>query len=339
MTILIRKIEYALPANTVTNDQLRAEFPHWNMAQLEDRTGVLSRHVASSGETALDLAVLACRKLENHGISMAKNIDAIIFCTETPDYPIPPNANLLHGILDMPTTSMAFDITAGCSGYLYGLEIARGLISAGSASRVLLVTGDTYSRLINPGDRAARCLFGDGAAASVIEAAPAGQGILDCALGSAGKKHDRFIVKAGGTRRPKDDLTGVEVKDRSGNIRTAENIEMDGFGVLTFFNELVPRETRAILQRNDLTTDNIDLFVFHQASGMVLDSLQRVLAIPDHKMARELSDVGNLVSASVPVTLERCIRKGMAKPGSLVLLCGFGVGLSWGSAILRMPEV
>ena len=338
MTIFIPTIEYALPTATVSNDELRAAYPQWNMDRLEERTGVFSRHVASTDETALDLALSACQKLEQHGIEMATDFGAVIFCTETPDYPIPPNANLLHGRLDMAPSVVAFDITAGCSGYLYGLEIAKGLISVGTASRVLLVTGDTYTRIINPGDRASRCLFGDGAAVSVIEAAPEGYGILDCVLGSAGKQHDRFIVRAGGARQPKDHLTAVETQDRSGNIRTAEDIEMDGFGVLSFFNQLVPAETRAILQRNNLAVDDIDLFVFHQASRVVLDSLQRALAIPDSKMARELSNTGNLVSASVPVALARCISKGMARPGSLVLLSGFGVGLSWGSALYRMPE-
>ena len=336
MNITIEAITYALPERVVSNESLAADYPDWDFARLEERTGVYARHIAAPGETALDLALVACRRLVEAGHSVVDS-DAIIFCTETPDYPIPPNSNLLHGHLDMDRNVTAFDITAGCSGYIYGLELARGLISAGSARRVLLATGDTYSTFINPGDRAARCLFGDGAAVSIITPATDDEGVIDISLGSSGKEYDRFIVPAGGARSPRSNDSAIEIQDRSGNIRSPENIAMDGFGVLSFFNNLVPRETNALLADNGLEIDDIDLFVFHQASAIALDTLQRVLKIPDAKMAREFSDTGNLVSASVPVTLKRCQEKGLAGPGSLVLLSGFGVGLSWGTALMKIP--
>lgn len=321
----------------LTNETLCAEYPNWDIKRLEERTGVHTRHVAGTGETALDLAHEACRMLAREGHPVAE-ADAIIFCTETPDYPIPPNSNLLHGLLEMPSHVVAFDITAGCSGYVYGLELARSLIAAGTAQHVLLATGDTYSSLINPADRAARCLFGDGAAVSLIVPARDSEGILDCALGSSGKEYERFIVRAGGARHPRNAETALEREDRSGNIRTLENIEMDGLGVLSFFNALIPQEVRALLYRNGLDMADVDLFVFHQASGIALDTLQRVLKIPDGKMARALKDTGNLVSASVPVTLKKYMDQGLVAPESIVVLCGFGVGLSWGTALMKMPK-
>ena len=338
MSIQIEDISYSLPKSVLQNECLGKEFPDWDIERLEKRTGVACRHIASENETALDLALEACKKLEKVGYSLTDTVDAIIFCTETPDHPIPPNSNILHGLLNLPNHVIAFDITAGCSGFMYGLELAKALIVSRSAKKVLLVTGDTYSKLIHPKDRAARCLFGDGVAASLIIPAIKDTGVIDLSLGSSGKEYQRFIIPAGGCRLPSDPATSVEFTDESGNIRTQEHIEMDGFGVLSFFNSLVPREVRSILKRNNITADDIDHFIFHQASGIALDTLQRALKIPSKKMVWTLEKTGNLVSASVPVALKMTQEKGRIKPGDTILLCGFGLGMSWGTAILKQPE-
>ncbi|MBT3810215.1 MAG: ketoacyl-ACP synthase III, partial [Rhodospirillaceae bacterium] len=264
-------------------------------------------------------------------------IDGLLFCTETPDYPIPSNACLLHGKLELPRNVLALDINMGCSGYLYSLEVARSLITSGAASRILLATADTYSRLINPGDRSTRVLFGDGAAASIITAADDdASGIIDLSLGSEGKFYDRFIVPAGGTRTPLSDATAIETEDRSGNIRTPADITMEGFQVLSFFNGVIPKHVRGVLEANDLTLDDVDLFVFHQASQVALDSIAKALKIPAEKLVNKLATTGNLVSASVPVALAMARDDGTARPGQLAILCGFGVGLSWGTALVRL---
>lgn len=330
MKARIDKISYALPHTVISNAVLREKYLDWDFKRLEERTGVIERHIAGDGETALDLAERACGDLDLEGI------DGLIFCTETPDYPIPSNACLLHGRLGLAKNVPSLDINMGCSGYLYGLQSAHGMIATGTAKRILLATGDTYSRFINPGDRATRVLFGDGVAVSIISASPDETGIIDMLMGSDGKYYDRFMVPAGGARQPLSELTALETTDKSGNVRTPENITMDGFGVLSFFNATIPGEVKTLLQRNDLGMDDIDVFVFHQASRVALDSISRALKIPDHKMVNNMARVGNLVSASVPVSLSMALDDGQAKSGDLAVLCGFGVGLSWATALVRL---
>jgi 3-oxoacyl-[acyl-carrier-protein] synthase-3 len=331
----IEAISYAFPAKCLTNQELMAAYPDWDFGRLEKRTGVMRRHVAGPGETALDLAAGACEKLAAQGQLGPERIDAVIFCTQTPDYIMPPNACLLHGRLNLGSRVMAFDINLACSGYIYGLQLAVSLIRSGAAGRVLLATSDTYSRHIHPGDRATRCLFGDGGAVSVISSAEGAWPIHDIRCGTAGKHYEKFIIPAGGMRLPRSACTAQETTDPSGNVRTPEHIKMDGVGVLSFFNATVPAAVKETLGANGLKMDDIGMFVFHQASRLALDSLRTALAIPMGKMVYDLEDTGNLVSASIPVALKRTVERG-APGGQRVLLCGFGVGLSWGTALIEI---
>lgn len=325
----IESIAYALPEQVVSNDDLKAMYPDWEMDELYQKTGVASRHIARADETAVDLAERACHQMTAKGYDLGNEVDTLIFCTETPDHQIPPNSGLLHGRLKMPHGVCAFDISIGCSGYVYALEMARCLIAGGRSKRIMLVTGDTYSHLIKTEDRATRTLFGDGAAVSILAATDDSDAYIDCELATSGKDFKKFYVPGGAARTHLSDDIALYPSDK---------ITMDGFGLIGFFNSVLPRHVKGILQKNELTMDDVDLFVFHQASMVVLDGLKRALGIPDEKMAVEFDDVGNLVSASIPVTLKRAADKGQVQPGGLVLLCGFGVGLSWGSALIRLPE-
>ena len=188
----------------------------------------------------------------------------------------------------------------------------------------------------HPGDRATRCLFGDGGAVSVIAESQSGHRIREIRCGTAGRHYDKFLIPAGGMRIQRSPETARETVDQSGNIRTAEHIKMDGLGVLSFFNATVPCAVKETLAQNNLSVEDIDLFVFHQASQVALDSLCTALQISPKKMVYDLADTGNLVSASIPVALSRALESGKAKIGQLVLLCGFGVGLSWGTALLDL---
>lgn len=337
MSVCIREIRYHLPERVVTNEQLRAENPSWDMDAIEARSGVRRRHVAAEGETALDLAVAASRSLLDDGSLDPNAVDGIVFCTQTPDYVMPPNACLLHEALALGEGVFAFDFTLACSGYVYGLSLVRGLIQTGQCRNVLLVNADTYSKRIHAGDRSARVLFGDGAAVSWVSACPAGEGIIDVACATAGKEYEKFMVPAGGCRLPASTDTKEVSTDRSGNTRTPEDIHMDGMGILVFVNSKVPRQIRDLLVRNSLSIEDVDLFVFHQASRVALDSLTRLLKLPTDKVFENLEDVGNTVSASIPVALKDALDQGAVSPGGLVLLCGFGVGLSWGTALVRLP--
>ena len=239
----IESIVYALPEQVVSNDDLKAKYPDWEMDDLYKKTGVASRHIASADETAVDLAERACDQLIAKGYDLANEIDTLIFCTETPDHQIPPNSGLLHGRLKMPHDVCAFDISIGCSGYVYALEMARCLIAGGRSKRIMLVTGDTYSHLIKTEDRATRTLFGDGAAVSILAPSDDDDAYIDCELATSGKDFKKFYVPGGAARtHPNDDIA----------LHPSDKITMDGFGLIGFFNSVLPRHVKGILQKNQL---------------------------------------------------------------------------------------
>ena len=331
----IEAISYCLGSGMLSNEILGLENPSWDMPKIFERTGVACRPVASSSETALDLGQKAADDLLRSLSIPVDAIDSLIFCTQTPDHVLPPNSTLLHGRLGMAQGVMAFDIAHACSGFIYGLGIARSLVLSGTARRVLLVNADTYTRLLHPQDRSTRPIFGDGAAATLVSGEAPALDVMDISFGTAGKQAGRFIVKAGGARYPHQLVAPDAVPDGSGRVCSDTHVYMDGLGVLSFFTSVVPKSVLGILSRNHLTIEDVSYFIFHQASQLALEGLQRSLAIPDKKMVIDMNDTGNLVSASIPVALARLLaKKGIAK-GQLVVLCGFGVGLSWGSALIR----
>jgi len=332
----IRAIAYALPDQVVTNDMMAEANPSWDMTRVLARTGVGARHIAAPGETAFDLAKRACDRLFAEHPEARERIDAILFCTQSADYIMPPNACLLHDYLELPEDVFATDYTLACSGFVYGVALAQSLLAAGLATNVLLVNGDTYSRYINPGDRSARALFGDGAAATWIAASESNRGLLGIRCATSGKDHGKFIVPAGGCRTPRSPETAREEADSSGNLRSMQDIHMDGAGVLSVLNATGPRQIRGLLEQHGLTVDDIDLFVFHQASKMALDSLGARLRVPPEKSFSNLRDIGNTVSASIPIALRDAMDAGRIKPGDRVLISAIGVGMSWATAILEM---
>lgn len=335
MRAVIRDIAAALPEHVVTNARLHAEHPDWNFAALAEKAGVSERRIAAEDETALDLGQRACRALLAANPALGESVDLLIFCTQTPDHVLPPNSCVLHQRLGLAEHVAAFDLSHACSGFIYALSQARAHIAAGLARNVLIVNADTYSKLIHSADRSSRALFGDGAAATWVQASELPKGITDVVCGTAGAGYDKFIVPAGGFRRPRCGTTCVEKTDESGNVRTAENIYMSGREILAFVNRKIPQHVDDVLSRNQLKRDDIDLYVFHQASAMVLDSLTRLLQLPPAKVFRNMDKIGNTVSASIPLALAEARAAGRLNSPATVLLCGFGAGYSWGSAIVR----
>ena len=333
MNCKIAHIEYYLPSKVVTNQDLLKENPDWDIQGLLPKTGVLKRHIAADGETALDLAVKACRKLFAHKQSSLQEIDAVIFCTQSPDYIMPGNAFLLHSQLDLPEHAMAFDMNLACSGYIYGLAMAKAFFNTYPIKNLLFVTADTYSKYIHPQDKSVRLLFGDGAAATILK--PSKSGIIDVKLGTYGKGHEHFMIQAGGCRIPKNASTRAVIKDKSGNSRTQEHIAMEGFALVSLVRGKVLSHIKEILEANRLKVNDIDLFIFHQASQLVLDSLQKALDLPAEKVYNNLAQIGNTVSSSLPIALKDAVDQGRIKRGDKILLSGFGVGFSWGSAIIE----
>lgn len=303
------KIEYYLPETTVSNADLVKLYPEWTEEKIFSKTGIKSRHVASSGMGSLELAEAACRKLFAAGVDPTA-IDFILFCTQSPKYCLPSTACLLQDRLGIPKTVGALDYDLGCSGFVYGLAMAKGLVAAKIAKNVLLVTSETYTKYIGEMDKSTRTIFGDGAAATLIDEETANT-IGEFALGSDGAGADNLILREG------------------------ESLFMDGPEIFNFTLEVVPKTMDAICEKNGIGRDDIDLFVFHQANKFMLDTIRKVNLIPKDKFYVNLEDTGNTVSSTIPIALKRARDAGVLKAGMKVMVLGFGVGLSWGGTILH----
>lgn len=316
----IAAIAGALPEHELTNADLARANPTWDVAQVEAKTRIYARRIAAPGETAFDLSVRACDSLvEQSGLDLGR-IDAIVYCTQTPDYVMPCNAQLLHTHLGLGDDVLAFDYSLGCSGYVYGLAFADAFVRAGLASEVLLVTADTLSRHIDPGDRTTRMLFSDGAAATHLSGEDMGGGrVVATKLANQRQRLETCYVPGGRARRPADDT----------------NVRLQGFAVMSFLRATVPDHIRGFLADQSLSLDDVDLCVFHQASGLVLDALAKGLGLPPERLYTRMADVGNLSSSSIPFALRAALDDRSIRAGSRVLLSAYGVGTSYGSALVE----
>jgi 3-oxoacyl-[acyl-carrier-protein] synthase III len=336
MSATIRAIEYHLPAQVLSSEDLATLFPEWSVAKIEAKTGIRRRHIASEGETAGDLAFAAASKLFDSGMCSPSDIDFILLCTQSPDYFLPTTACLLQHRLGIPTTAGALDFNLGCSGFVYGLGLAQGLIDSGQASRVLLLTAETYSKYIHPQDRSVRTLFGDAAAATLIEAATGpSQGLGPFVYGTDGAGGENLIVCTGGFREARSAASAEPKEDPSGNVRTRDHLFMNGGEIFTFTLSAVPDAVNALLAKAGLGLGDIDLFVFHQANRYMLEHLRKAMGIDARKFFIHLVDCGNTVSSTIPIALKEAHSGGQLQPGMRVMLVGFGVGYSWGATLLH----
>jgi 3-oxoacyl-[acyl-carrier-protein] synthase-3 len=330
----IRAIEYHLPVHVLSNEMLEKDFDDWTAEKIFSKTGIRQRHIADEKETAADLACLAAEKLFlRNGI--AKNIiDFIIFCTQTPDYFLPSSACLIQNRLQLPTSCGAIDINGGCSGYVYGLSLAKGLVEAGIAKNVLLLTGDTYSKLIHPKDRSVRTLFGDGAAATLVSLSGNDkQKLGPFVLGTDGAGGNNLIVPDGGFRSRPTPETNTEYTDNSGNTRTRQNLFMDGPEIMNFSLTSVPKVFHELLEKAGKLMNDIDHVILHQANQFMLEALRKKLKIPAEKFIIEMDTVGNTVSSTIPIAIARAQASGKVKAGDTAVLLGFGVGYSWAGTV------
>jgi 3-oxoacyl-[acyl-carrier-protein] synthase-3 len=332
MNLGILAIEYYLPEKILTNFELEELHPDWDMGKIFTKTGVKSRHIASETETALDISIKATEKLLNKNYIEKDKIDGIVFCTQSQDYLMPSNSFLIHKHFKFKSNVWTFDINLACSGFIYGLSIIRGMIETGMGKNVLFITSDTYSKYINNNDRSTKVLFGDGGAATLIGESNESM-LVDVILESSGNNFDSFYIPAGACRMPKSEITKI-TENINGNIRSPENIHMNGFSVWEFISKTVPNQICLLLERNNLSIQQIDFFAFHQASRMTLNSLVKTLRIKQ-PIFSNLELKGNLVSSSLPILIKDAIDANKIKRGDLILLSGFGVGLSWGSFLIK----
>ena len=311
-----------LPNAVEDNDRLGREFPKWNMELIHAKTGIRQRHIAAADECASDLGVAAAEKLFTEYNVDRRSIDFLLFCTQTPDYPLPTTACLIQDRLGLPTTIGALDFNLGCSGFVYGLSLADGLIRGGAARRVLLITAETYSKYIDPTDRSLRTIFGDGAAATLIEAA-AEPSLGSFVFGTDGRGANTLLVTDGGARPVADAIQPSKRK------RWPSSLYMDGPALVKFTLDVVPPMIERLLADSRWTRDDVDMYLMHQATSFVLEHLRAQLKLDDEKTPEALEEYGNTVSSTLPVLMDELRRSGRLRPGKQTLLIGFGVGLSW----------
>lgn len=319
MKVKIKAIEYYLPPNTKSTESLAKENPDWQIEKIKKKTGIKMRHIADYNQTAVDMAVLSAEKLFSSGVNK-EEIDLLILITQSPDYVLPTSACIIQDRLGLKKSCMAFDVNLGCSGFVYGLVIGGSLIESKTGKKGLIICSDTYTKHIDKDDRTCRPLFGDGAAAVLIE---------DCCddtlgpfeLGTDGSGFRDLIVPSSGSRISEN--------------KEDPKLFMDGAKVFMFTMDAVPKCVNSLLGKANKTIDDVDLFVFHQASKVVLDNIIRRLDIPKDKVFKNYSKIGNTVSASIPIALKDAVNAKKLKKGDRIMLVGFGVGYSWGGCFLE----
>lgn len=329
----IKAITYYLPERVVTNDELVQEFPEWSVEKVAQKVGVDSRHLAAPNETAGDMAEKAALKLFEEYQIDPKSIDFLMLCTQSPDYFLPSTACILQNRLGIPITAGAFDYNLGCSGCIYGLALAKGLLAAGIARNILLLTAETYNKYLHPEDKSNRSIFGDGAAACLVSSDGFAK-IGEFVLGTDGSCAEDLIVKTGAARQKS--RTGKIDEDSEGRIRREDYLYMNGSGIFNFTLDTVPALMNQLVKKNGLSKDNIDYYVFHQANKYMLNTIRKLCTLSKEKFYLDIAKTGNTVSSTVLIGLKECINEGTIHSGMKVMICGFGVGLSWGGTVLEI---
>ena len=326
----IKALDYYLPENILTNEQIAERFPEWSAEKVASKVGITERHFSAPDETAADMAYKAAEKLFAANPRLRDTVDFLVLCSQSVDYKLPSSSCILQNRLGLKTACGAFDINLGCSGYEYGLAIAKGFIVSGIATNVLLLTAETYTKYIHPEDKGNQTIFGDAATATVVSTEGFAE-IGEFILGTDGSGADTLIVKNGGARNPNKNGAAVELEN--GSTQWEDNLYMDGGAIFNFTSDAVPVMTEQLLQKEGLVQDDIDLWVFHQANKYMINYLRKLMYIDKNKFFVYMDKVGNTVSSTIPIALTEAIRQDRLHGN--VLLAGFGVGLSWGATIIR----
>lgn len=305
----IKAMSIYLPSKTLTNEELARQFPEWTVEKIAGKVGISSRHISDDGETAGDMAFMAAANLFSEHPEIDRGcVDFIILCTQSPDFSLPSTACILQDRLGLSTKCGAFDFNLGCSGYEYGLAIAKSFIISGIAANVLLLTSEQYSKYIDPTDKGNRTIFGDGATATLVSTDGIGR-IGEFVLGTDGSGAEKLI------KRP-----GV-------------GLFMDGPGIFDFTADTVPPMVEETLRKNALQSDDISLFVFHQANKYMINYLRKIMDIDKERFFVFMENVGNTVSSTIPIALYQAMKEDRLHGN--VVLAGFGVGLSYGATVIE----
>lgn len=329
----IDRIEYVFPNRKITNQDLQNEFPDYDFAKFEKKVGIKSRFIVEEDETALDLAVKACKKIFDGNIDK-NDIDFILFCTQSPEYFLPTSACILQDKLSLRKNIGALDFNLGCSGFTYGLSLAKGLIASNQAKKILLVTAETYSKFIHKKDRTNRSIFGDAATATLISHCEQNN-IGEFLFGTDGGGFDKLIVKNGASRN-KYNPNCITKEYGSGNKYSDNNLYMNGPEVFNFTAGVIPNFTKELLEKNSLNVDQIDQYIFHQANAFMLNFMRKRIKVNEEKFYINLKNTGNTVSCTIPIALKDYSKKIISS--EKIMLVGFGVGLSWSGGLITINK-
>lgn len=322
----IGPIAVHLPERVETNDELQAQFPGWDIPLIHEKTGISRRHIAAEGECASDLGVAAANKLFVESDIDPGSIDFLLLCTQTPDYALPTTACLMQERLGLRTSVGAIDFNLGCSGFVYGLAMADGFIRGGMAKRVLLVTAETYSKYIDPTDRSLRTIFGDGAAATLIDARDR-PSLHAFQFGTDGRGADTLFVTG---RAARDEAHGLKPRHRK---RWPSALYMDGASLMGFTVAAIPELVDNILREANLPRNDVNLFILHQATYKMLAQLRDRMGVEPARVPIVLENCGNTVSSTIPIVIDVLRKESRLPAGTRNLLVGFGVGWSWAGCV------
>lgn len=330
--IKISAISSCAPKSKLDLTSLSDQFGEKEVKKIIKTTGIKSVSVAENGVTTSDLCFLSTKKIMLDCNIKPDNIDGLIFVSQTADYKMPQTSHILQNRLGLKKETICFDLPVGCNGYIYGLFQASLLIQSGSCNNVFVLCGDTTTKIINDRDRSLKMVFGDGGSSTLIEK---GSQDISFIIYSDGAKYKDLIIKSGGSRFPYSTSDNEIINDEDGSSRSNSDLYMDGMAIFNFAITCVPKLIDEILEYSKWKKENVDLFALHQANKFMIDYLRKKTKVDLNKMPVVVDGFGNTGPATIPILLTETIKN---KNKTKVLLCGFGVGLSWGAATCNLSK-
>ncbi len=331
----IPHIATCLPKKVVPMSTYEKFFSAKDIKRIIESTGVESVHVADENLCSSDYYAETAKKLMYEGNFKPDDFDGIVMVFQTPDYNIPTAATIMQDRLGLPKDTVAFEINYGCTGYIYGIYQASLLVSSGSCRRVLVFTGDTHVRTLHEEDRANRMILGDGFAVTIVER---GEDEFAFEIFSDGSGYKQIIIEAGGFRMPKSEKTSEPIIDAEGNTHRLEYTFMDGMAIMNFSLKQVPPLIEDSLKFVGWEKNSVGLFALHQANGLILDFLRRRIKVEPERCPIAMKNIGNTAGSSIPLMLSLCHENFSENQLEKVLMCGFGVGLSLGTAAVNLSK-
>ena len=324
MSIELKYISTYFPASVLTNETLSHDFPQTTADQIFKNTGILKRYVSAPNEIASDLGVNAAENLFSDYKINKETIDFLIFCSEGFDYIAPASSCIIQDRLGLSKGIGCIDLPYGCSGYIYGLGIANGLLAANMATNILFLTADIPTKVIHQDDLELRSIFSDISTANLIAKNNYNQHFV---FGTDGSGYKNLLVDNSGFRNPLN-------KESNKHLLNGQ-MKMNSTEIFLFAVKAVPKLVNEVLEKYNYNLNDVDLFVFHQASYFMLEIIRKKIKVPKEKFFINIEGVGNSVSSSIPVALKEAEQKGILKRGMKVMVAGFGIGYSWGATIIK----